>query len=148
MSATLSGLVALENATSVEDSPSTLSFDGQIWLGLGRILTGVFRYYNASNLSFPDVGQYFAWIHVSFTPLSIPLLTFSIQVAKFVAAIQNEHNKVAKADLVTERPAKETNEADLPSSEGSTKTLQHSPVIHVVGDIIHVRYRHYSHYQY
>ena len=67
MSATLSGLIALENGTTLEDSPSTLSFDGQMWLRPENILTGSFRYYNSSNLTFPDVGQYFAWIHVSFS---------------------------------------------------------------------------------
>ena len=65
MSATLSGLIALENASPMEDSPSTITFDGQMWLGPERILTGLFRYYNSSNISFPDIGQYFAWIHVS-----------------------------------------------------------------------------------
>jgi hypothetical protein len=64
MSATLSGLIALENPTAIDGLPSSLTFDGQMWLGPGRILTGIFRYYNASNNTFPDVGQYFAWIHV------------------------------------------------------------------------------------
>ena len=66
MSVTISGLIALENGTTLEDSPSILSFDGQMWLGPENILTGNFRYYNSSNLTFPDIGQYFAWIHVSF----------------------------------------------------------------------------------
>ena len=64
MSATLSGLIALENATPLDDPPSTISFDGQMWLSQGHILTGIFRYYNAFNKSFPDIGQYFVWIHV------------------------------------------------------------------------------------
>lgn len=64
MSATLSGLIALENATLLNDSASTISFNGQMWLMLGHILMGIFRYYNASNLSFSDVSQYFLWIHV------------------------------------------------------------------------------------
>ena len=64
MSVTLSGLIALKNATPVDDSPSTISFDGQMWLSPGHILTGMFRYYNAFNRSFPDVGQFFVWIHV------------------------------------------------------------------------------------
>jgi len=70
MSATLSGLIALENPTSLDDSPSTLSFDGQMWLSATHILTGVFQYYNVSNLSFPNVGQYFAWIHIC-NPFSV-----------------------------------------------------------------------------
>jgi hypothetical protein len=69
MSATLSGLIVLENPRPVEESALSVTFDGQIWLGPGRILTGIFRYYNSSNLSFPDVGQYFAWIHVRQTLL-------------------------------------------------------------------------------
>lgn len=64
LSATLSGLIALENATPLDNSPSTISFDGQMWLSPTSILTGIFRYYNASNISFPDMGQYFAWIHM------------------------------------------------------------------------------------
>jgi hypothetical protein len=64
MSATLSGLIVLENARPVEGSPSSIMFDGQMWLGTGRILTGIFRYYNSTNDSFPDIGQYFSWIHV------------------------------------------------------------------------------------
>ena len=68
MSATISGLIALENPTPLEESPLTLSFDGQMWLAQDHILTSAFRYYNVSNQDFPDVGQYFAWIHVHFTP--------------------------------------------------------------------------------
>lgn len=65
MSTTLSGLIALENPTVIDGSASSLTFDSQMWLGPGRILMGTFRYYNTSNYSFPDVGQYFSWIHVS-----------------------------------------------------------------------------------
>ena len=64
MSATLSGPIALENPSPLEDSPSTICFDGQMWLSPTQVLTGLFRYYNLSNVSFPDVGQYFVWIHV------------------------------------------------------------------------------------
>ncbi len=66
MSATLSGLIVLENARPVDGQPPlSVMFDGQMWLGPpGRILTGIFRYYNSSNYSFPEVGHYFAWIHV------------------------------------------------------------------------------------
>ena len=75
MSATLSGPIALEDAKPQDDSPSSVSFDGQMWLGQGQILTGMFRYYNAYNLTFPDVGQYFAWIHVHVTLLTFHLST-------------------------------------------------------------------------
>ena len=59
------GLIALENAMPLDDSPSTVSFDGQIWLAPGHILTGIFWYYDFLNILFPDIGQYFVWIHVS-----------------------------------------------------------------------------------
>jgi hypothetical protein len=64
MSATLSGLIILENARPVDGSPSSVTVDGQMWLAPGRSLMGEFRYYNSTNESFSDVGQYFAWIHV------------------------------------------------------------------------------------
>ena len=64
MSATLSGLIVLENARPVDGLPLSVVFDGQMWLGPGRVLTGIFRHYNSSNDSFPDVGYFFAWIHV------------------------------------------------------------------------------------
>ena len=32
MSTTLSGLIAFENATPLEDSPSTISFNSQMWI--------------------------------------------------------------------------------------------------------------------
>ena len=65
MSATLSGLIVLENARPVSDKlPLSVMLDGQMWLGPKRILTGIFRYYNSSKYPFPEVGNYFAWIHV------------------------------------------------------------------------------------
>jgi hypothetical protein len=66
MSATLTGLIVLENARRpVDGYPLSVMFDGQMWLGHGRVLTGIFRYYNSSNYSFPkEPGRYFAWIHV------------------------------------------------------------------------------------
>ena len=64
MSTTLSGLIALENPMPSEDSPSTISFDGQMWLSPSHILIGIFHYYYSLNISFPDIGQYFVWIHV------------------------------------------------------------------------------------
>ena len=64
MSAMLSGLIVLENPKPVDDSPSSVEFDGQMWISSQCILTGLFRYYNSSNDIFPDISQYFAWIHV------------------------------------------------------------------------------------
>ena len=87
MSATLSGLIVLENARPVDDAPSSVMFDGQMWLGPGRIiLTGIFRYYNSSNYSFPEVGHYFAWIHVRYSKfrvalcVSSPVFSFCLQI--------------------------------------------------------------------
>ncbi|KAN0107268.1 hypothetical protein V8E52_010320 [Russula decolorans] len=124
MSATLSGLIVLENPRPVEESALSVTFDGQIWLGPGRILTGIFRYYNSSNLSFPDVGQYFAWIHV----------------AKFIPLGQSGHTNV---DVDSEREkARQLKEwhtvEDAINSDGSSasETLGEPDVVHVVGDII------------
>ena len=64
MSATLSGLVVLENARQLDGLPLSVLFDGQMWLGPGHVLTGIFRYFNSSKDSFPEIGHYFAWIHV------------------------------------------------------------------------------------
>jgi hypothetical protein len=64
MTATLSGPIVLENPRSLEGSPRTLEFDGQMWLSPGNVLTEKFRYFNSTDLTFEDVGQYFAWIHV------------------------------------------------------------------------------------
>jgi hypothetical protein len=64
MSATLSGLIVLENPRPVDGSPSSLEFDGQMWLSPQCVLTGMFRYFNSSRDTFPEVGHYFSWIHV------------------------------------------------------------------------------------
>jgi hypothetical protein len=71
MSATLSGIIIVENPKLVDDSPSSLTLDGQMWLGPGHVLTGVFNYYNSSNLSFVDFTHYLSWIHVRTFPLPL-----------------------------------------------------------------------------
>ena len=144
MSATLSGLMALENLTPLEDSPSTVSFDGQMWLGPEQILTGAFRYYNSSNIAFPDVGQYFLWIHVcqlSFT--SFTLTINNAQVTKFDTTIQTQDQKPTSShdDETRQQSKQDLKEDDLTQSDGSSQTLQHgNHIVHVVSDIIHVRH--------
>jgi len=64
MSVTLSGLLALENRQTVDGLPLSLAFDGQMWLADERSLRGSLRYYNATKESLPDMGTFFAWIHV------------------------------------------------------------------------------------
>ena len=110
-----------------------------MWLGQGRVLTGMFRYYNAYNLSFPDIGQYFAWIHVRFTLLTVYLSTYTAQVAKFDAPEQTEQTKPTKPDVDNELRTKHTEEDNVHNSDGTSDTLEHSDIVHVVGDIIHVR---------
>ena len=138
MSATLSGIIVLENASTVDGLPSTIQFQGQMWLGEGRVLIGKYRYYNTYNLSFDDVGQYFAWIHVMYLiPKPSPLLTFA-QVAKFTPV----------PTTVTEASVPQVLPSESQSGEEShvTETLasEHSDEIedfedfHVVGDIIYV----------
>jgi hypothetical protein len=56
MSATLSGVIALENARPIDGSLSSIMFDRQIWLGPECVLTGIFCHYNSSNESFPEVS--------------------------------------------------------------------------------------------
>src|SRR6266849_2055517 len=79
MSATLSGLIVLENPRPVDAAPSSIVFDGQMWLAPGHILTGTFHHYNSDNFSFSDISQYFTWIHVSlfFLYLSSSHILFS-----------------------------------------------------------------------
>jgi hypothetical protein len=67
MTTTLSGPIVLENPRSLEGSRRTIEFDGQFWLGIGSTLTGKFRYFNADDRSFDDLGHYVAWIHVRST---------------------------------------------------------------------------------
>lgn len=98
MSATLSGLIVLENARPVDDAPSSVMFDGQMWLGPGRILTGIFRYYNSSNYSFPEVGHYFAWIHVRYSKISSCIVCFfpSVLFAYRFDRLRNSFLKVSR----------------------------------------------------
>ena len=145
MSATLSGLMALENPTPLDESPSTVSFDGQMWLGPEQILTGVFRYYNSSNMAFPDVGRYFLWIHVrqlSFPSSCLTLHnTIHTQVAKFDVSLHTQDEKLSSThDDETHQQSKQDLKDDvLTQSDGSSQTLQYNnDIVHVVGDIIHV----------
>lgn len=74
MTATLSGPIVLENPQALDGSPCTLEFDGQMWLSAGNVITGKFRYFNSSGLTFTDIGHYFTWIHVSiisYHPISV-----------------------------------------------------------------------------
>jgi hypothetical protein len=64
MSATFSGPIVLENPESVEGSSRTVELDGQMWLDVGNVLTGKFRYFNTAEIIFNDIGYFFAWIHV------------------------------------------------------------------------------------
>jgi len=124
MSATLSGLIVLENARPVDGAPLSVTFDGKMWLGPECILTGIFRYYNSSNDTFPEVGQYFTWIHV----------------AKFVPEAQTlQANEGVDAEPETEQqPKKRQRGEDTAKGDGSTsfETLEDMDVVHVVGDII------------
>jgi len=142
MSATLSGLMALENPTPLEDSPSTLSFDGQMWLGPQQILTGIFRYYNSSNTAFPNIGQYFSWIHVRlFTFSSHSLIMHNAQLAKFDMTLHTQNVKQSSSheDETHDQSKERLKEDDVTQSDGSSQTLQHNDdIVHVVGDIIHV----------
>ena len=64
MSATISGPVVLENPHSVEGSSRSIEFDGQMWLTSINALRGRFRYFNSDDITFNEIGYYFAWIHV------------------------------------------------------------------------------------
>jgi len=64
MSATIAGHIVLEDPHSIEGSPRTIEFYGQMWLGNGSTLMGKFRYFNTDDLTFDTIGHYVAWIHV------------------------------------------------------------------------------------
>ena len=101
MSAMLSGLMALENPTPLDDSTSTVSFDGQMWLGPEQILIGVFRYYNSLNINFADFGQYFLWIHIHDLSILSKLLILDRLPN---STHQYIHNKENKHHTVTMKP--------------------------------------------
>ena len=141
MSATLSGLMALENPTPLEDSSSTVFFDGQMWLGPQQILTSIFHYYNLSNIAFANIRQYFLWIHVYlFTFSSHTLILHNAQVAKFDMTLNTQDGKHSSShEDETYDQSKEQLKDDVTQSDGSSQTLQHNDdIIHIVGDIIHV----------
>jgi len=109
----------LENARPVDGQPPlSVMFDGQMWLGPpGRTLTGIFRYYNSSNYSFPEVGHYFAWIHVAkFVPEGEPETT-------------ERQPKEGQKD-------KEAANGDGDGSSSQADTLDEPDTVHVVGDIV------------
>lgn len=58
-SAAITAVVVLESPRSAPDSPKTIFFDGQIYQGAGQPLLAAFRYFNADNMVFDDVGFYF-----------------------------------------------------------------------------------------
>ena len=142
MSATITGLITLENGTPVEDSPRSLIFDGQIWLGPGCALTGMFRYYNSNNDSFPPIGHYFAWIHVR----RLLFLTYKHRsslifkkVARFEPSYQKQANKSdgdeqEHDDLATEHALDD----ETSNSIATRDTLDNEATINVVGDIVDV----------
>jgi hypothetical protein len=121
MSATISGIIILKSASFLDRFPSTLCFDGQMWLGAGHILTGTFRYYNTGNNSFLNVGHYFVWIHV----LLQHLLTTNITDVK--------HYQIAKHIAIAD------SQGDLHQNKTQGDNESHIDDYHVARDIIHIR---------
>jgi hypothetical protein len=144
MSATISGLIVLENPRAVDGSPSSIEFDGQMWLGTERSLTGIFRYYNAFNDTFPDIGYFFAWIHVCYTSTSPYIIADNLQIAKYLPLVdpedQNEYVEVNE-QAPGEQPMEVQKGEEMTAGEGSgsSDTLREHDSVHVVGDIIRVR---------
>jgi hypothetical protein len=138
MSATISGIIVLESASPLDGLPLTVCFDGQMWLGAGHILTGSFRYYNAGNDTFPDIGQYFAWIHVRSLSLLIFFITSFTQVAKYVAFGQtqathaNDHaldSETQRSESQSDEESRVPNTVDVstsPSDDISCRTCIHA----------------------
>jgi hypothetical protein len=136
MSATLSGIIVLENATAVEGLPSTVSFYGQVWLRPGRILTGLFRHYNANNLSFPDVGHFFTWVHVCHpsTPFTIVINVYKI--AKFLSDHHGE-STAARDHSSQHDPPLSDDDSQVTSTVASLSTdVDRHNSFHVAGDIL------------
>jgi len=115
--------MALENPTPLEDPPSIVAFDGQMWLGPEQILTGIFRYYNSSNIAFPNIGQYFLWIHVrQFSISSHSLTLHNTQVAKFDVTLYTQDGKgTSDHDNETHEQSKQQlKEDDITQSDSSS----------------------------
>lgn len=136
MSATLSALITLENARSADGSPASVLFDGQIWLAPDCVLTGIFNFYNSTNMTFSEIEHFFACIHVRSSSQSSSLRTYTIQVAKFLPSSVSENTKEN-----TTHSFKTPNEEGSQNSEGlaSSSTLDDTDLVHVAGDIVHVR---------
>jgi hypothetical protein len=109
-----------------------------MWLGAGHILTGTFRYYNVGNESFPDIGHYFAWIHVLLQHISTIHFTDvkHYQIAKHIAITDSQgdqHRNETQSD-------DESHIADsLTLSSSPTDQMDRVDDYHVAGDIVHVR---------
>ncbi|KAF8487728.1 hypothetical protein F5888DRAFT_1810483 [Russula emetica] len=123
MSATLSGVVVLENVGTVEGLPSTICFNGQMWLAPEQTLTGVFRYYNTYNATFPEIGTYFAWIHVA---------------NHEVFDHTEKANTVEDPIVGDKRPhdSQSEDESHIADSLGITPSDNGNDVFHVAGDIL------------
>jgi hypothetical protein len=139
MSATLSGPIALLSPHPIEGLSSSLEFDGQMWLGPGSTLTGVFRYYNSSNDIFGPVEQYIGWIHVSNLHTTSTVLSNFLQVAKFVPAVDSHLQTSDSQQFAFETEAGKTHTQKDGDSPASSQTVADVDIIHVVGDIIQVR---------
>ena len=145
MSATLSGLIMLENARPVDGSPSSVMFDGQMWLQPGHALTGMFRHYNSSNDTFPEVGQYFAWIHVHGVLCNFAVPSAYIwQVAKFAPldhTLQTGEDADAGPESKQHLKEWQTIEDSANNNDStSSETLEEPDIVDVIGDIIQVCY--------
>jgi hypothetical protein len=112
-----------------------------MWLSShGRGLRGIFRYINSSNLSFPSIGQYLAWIHVRASFLLFSADRDIRQVARFVP-VHHTHvkNDGVDPDPENDREAKgDHNGEEATKSDASCSTLEEPDVFHIVGDIIQV----------
>jgi hypothetical protein len=71
MSASITGVLALESPRSLPGSPKTIIFDTQLWLGDGQqALVCQLRYFNASDMSLNnELGIYI--VHANVSPLFI-----------------------------------------------------------------------------
>jgi hypothetical protein len=151
MSVTLSGLLALENRQTVDGLPLSLAFDGQMWLADERSLRGSLRYYNATKESLPDMGTFFAWIHVRLQSFQNQQFVYRFQVAKYNPSLLRPP-KGGGGEPPLKRQATEvevekmlSNETDTQTTSpsksfsSSTDTMDNNSDVHVVGNILHVR---------